>query len=141
MIHLIFLEQFLVLLLVPNNPGFKVDVLRRCSPPNILTAPPATGNMKFPLLCGVNTSFAAAIPSSRSMPSRDKRLPRDTWNTSGSQENFFLGNQFSTFDSSQNHYQGINHSATPGAIFFNTTELMQASTRSVSQTITEKCKK
>ena len=28
-------------------------------------------------------------PSSRSMLSRDKRLPLDTWNTSGLQENFF----------------------------------------------------
>ena len=33
---------------------------------------------------------------------------------SGPQENVF-GNQFSTFDSSQNHYQGIHHSTTPGA--------------------------
>ena len=38
------------------------------------------------------------IPSSRSMLSRDKRLPLDTWNTSGLQENVF-GNLFSTFDS------------------------------------------
>ena len=40
----------------------------------------------------------AMIPSSRSMLSRDKRLPLDTWNTSGFQENVF-GNQFSPFDS------------------------------------------
>ena len=40
------------------------------------------------------------------MLSRDRRLPLDTWNTSGSQENVF-GNQFSTFDSSQNHHQEI----------------------------------
>ena len=33
------------------------------------------------------------IPSGRSMLSRDKRLPLDTWNTSGSQESAF-GNQF-----------------------------------------------
>ena len=38
------------------------------------------------------------IPSSRSMLSRDRPLPLDTWNTSGLQENAF-GNQFSTFDS------------------------------------------
>ena len=38
------------------------------------------------------------IPSSRSMLIRDKRLPLDTWNTSGLQENVF-GNQFSTFHS------------------------------------------
>ena len=59
-------------------------------------------------------SQPAAIPSSRSMLSREKRLPLDTWNTSGPQENVF-GNQFSTFDSSRNHYQGIHHSTTPGA--------------------------
>ena len=38
------------------------------------------------------------VPSSRSMLPRDKRLPFDTWNTLGLQENVF-GNQFSTFDS------------------------------------------
>ena len=32
------------------------------------------------------------------MLSRDKRLPLDTWSTSGLQENVF-GNQFSAFDS------------------------------------------
>ena len=46
------------------------------------------------------------IPCSRSMLSRDKRLPLDTWNTSGSQENVF-GYQFSTFDSPRDHHQGI----------------------------------
>ena len=38
------------------------------------------------------------IPSSRSVLSRDKRLPLDTWNASGLQENVF-GDHFSTFDS------------------------------------------
>ena len=38
------------------------------------------------------------IPSSRSLLSRDKRLPLDTWNQSGVEENVF-GNPFSTFDS------------------------------------------
>ena len=52
------------------------------------------------------------IPSSRSMLSRDKRLPLDTWNTSGLQENVF-GNQLSTFNSSRNHPQGIHPCATP----------------------------
>ena len=42
------------------------------------------------------SSQLATIPSSRSMLSRGKRLPFDTWNTSGVQENVF-GNQFSTF--------------------------------------------
>ena len=44
---------------------------------------------------------------------RDKRLPIDIWNTSGLQENVF-GNQFSTIDSSRNHYQKKHHSMTPG---------------------------
>ena len=46
------------------------------------------------------SSQPAMIPSSRSLLSRDKRLPLDTWNTSGLQENVF-GNQFSTFHSSR----------------------------------------
>ena len=58
-------------------------------------------------------SQSAMIPSSRSMLSRDKRLPFDTWNALGLQENFF-GNQVSTFDSYQNHHQGIHHHTTPG---------------------------
>ena len=52
------------------------------------------------------SSPPAVIPSSRSMLSRDKPLPLDTWNTSGLLENVF-GNQFSTFDSSRDHPQGI----------------------------------
>ena len=43
------------------------------------------------------SSQTAMIPSSRALLSRDKRLPLDTWNTSGLQENVF-GNQYSTFD-------------------------------------------
>ena len=35
------------------------------------------------------SSQPAVIPSSRSMLSRDKRLPLDTWNTPGLQENVF----------------------------------------------------
>ena len=60
------------------------------------------------------SSQPTIIPSSRFVLSRDKRLPFDTWNTSELQENVF-GNQFSTSDSSRNHYQGIHHSTTPGA--------------------------
>ena len=56
-------------------------------------------------LCHVSSQLAM-IRSSRSMLSRDKRLPLDTWNQSGLQENVF-GNQFSTFDSSRNHAQRI----------------------------------
>ena len=52
------------------------------------------------------SSQPAVIPSSRSMPSRDKRLPLDTWNTSGLHENVF-GNQYSIYDSLRDHHQGI----------------------------------
>ena len=45
------------------------------------------------------SSQPVMIPSSRALLSRNKRLPLDTWNQSGLQENVF-GNQFSTFDSS-----------------------------------------
>ena len=48
-------------------------------------------------LCHVS-SQSTMIPSSRSLLSRDKRLPLGTWDQSGLQENVF-GNQFSTFDS------------------------------------------
>ena len=50
------------------------------------------------------SSQPVMIPSSRSLLSRDKRLPLDTWNQSGLQENV-SGNQFSTFDSPRNHPQ------------------------------------
>ena len=53
----------------------------------------------------------AMISSSRSMLSRDKRLPLDTWSTSGLQEKVF-GNQFSTFDSPRDHLPGF-HPCTP----------------------------
>ena len=65
--------------------------------------------------CSERLSYVSSqpemIPSSRSLLSCDKRLPLDTWNTSGLQENVF-GNQFSTFDSPRDHHQGI-HSCTP----------------------------
>ena len=61
------------------------------------------------------------IPSSRASLSRDKRLPLDTWNQSGLQENVF-GNRFSTFDSPRDYSQRIqsddvqrNRGAVPGA--------------------------
>ena len=56
------------------------------------------------------SSQPVMIPSSRTMLSRDKRLPFDTWNASGFQENAF-GDQFSTFGSPQDHHQGIHHCA------------------------------
>ena len=43
------------------------------------------------------SSAPVMISSSRSLPSRDKRLPLGTWNQSGVQEKVF-GNQFATFD-------------------------------------------
>ena len=48
------------------------------------------------------SSQPVMIPSSRSLLSLDKRLPLDTWNQSGFQENVF-GNQFSTFDTPRDH--------------------------------------
>ena len=52
------------------------------------------------------SSQPAMIPSSRSMLIRDKRLPLNTWSSSGLQENVF-GGQFSTFDSLRDHPQRI----------------------------------
>ena len=52
------------------------------------------------------SSQLVMIPSSRSLLCRDKRLPLDTWNHFGLQENV-LGNQFSTFDSPRDHHQRI----------------------------------
>ena len=57
-------------------------------------------------------SQSAAIPSSRSMLTCDKRWPFDTWNAPGLQENFFI-NQFSIFGSLRNPSQGIHYCATP----------------------------
>ena len=59
-------------------------------------------------------SQPAVVPSPRSLLSCDKRLPLDTWNTSGPQENVF-GSQCSTIDSPRNHYGKIHDSTTPGA--------------------------
>ena len=51
-------------------------------------------------------SQPARIPSSRSMISCEQRLPPETWNHSGLQENVFA-NPRSTLESSQILYQGI----------------------------------
>ena len=56
----------------------------------------------------------AVIPSPRSMPSRDKRLPLDTWNLSASQGNVF-GNPRFMFDSPQTSWRRICHSTAPSA--------------------------
>ena len=56
----------------------------------------------------------AGIPSLRAPWSCDKRLPLDTWNLSGPQENVFGIPRF-MFDSSQTPYHGILHSATSSA--------------------------
>ena len=50
------------------------------------------------------SSQLVMIPSSRALLRLDKRLPLDTWNPFGLQENVF-GNQFSTFDSSRDYSQ------------------------------------
>ena len=52
------------------------------------------------------SSQPAMIPSSRALLSRDKRLPLDTRNQSGLQENVF-GNQLSTFDLPRDYSQRI----------------------------------
>ena len=52
------------------------------------------------------SSQPVMIPSSNSLLSREKRLPLDTWNPSGLQENVF-GNQFSTFASPRDYPQRI----------------------------------
>ena len=49
------------------------------------------------------SSQPVMIPSSRSLLSRDKRLPLDTWNQFRLQENV-VGNQFSTFDSPRDYH-------------------------------------
>ena len=72
-----------------------------------------SGNFKKWNRITVGDCLPAAVPSSCSMLSRDKRLPIGSWNTSGLQENVFC-NQFSTVDSFRNHYQRIHHSTTPG---------------------------
>ena len=59
-------------------------------------------------------SQPAVIPSPRSMLSRDRSMPLDTWNLSGTQGNVF-GNPRSMFDSSPTLYQGILHSTNPSA--------------------------
>ena len=58
-------------------------------------------------------SQPAVFPSPRSMLGRDKRLPLETWNLSGTGKRF--GNPRSMFDSSQTPYQGILHSTDPSA--------------------------
>ena len=63
--------------------------------------------------CSYVPSQPAAIPSSRSMLSRDKRLSLDTWNTSGITGRRLLVINFSTFGSSQNHHQGTHFCTTP----------------------------
>ena len=52
------------------------------------------------------SSQPSMIPSSSSMLSSDKRLPLDTWNTSGLPEHVFDDNFF-TFDAPRNQPQGI----------------------------------
>ena len=60
-VRLIFLEEFLVLVLVPDDPGIRWMFSDAVLTPMILIVPSSTGNMKFPLLCGVHTSFALSV--------------------------------------------------------------------------------
>ena len=59
-------------------------------------------------------SQPAGVPSSQSMLSRDRSMPFDTWNLSGTQGNVF-GNPRLMFDSTQTPYQGNLHSTNPSA--------------------------
>ena len=59
-------------------------------------------------------SQPAVVPSPRSMLSRDRRMPFDTWSLSGTQGNVF-GNPRYMLDSSQIPYQGILHSTNQSA--------------------------
>ena len=57
---LILLEDYFVLLL-SGMSRIKVDVLRSCSLPKILTVPSASANMNLSPFIGVNTSFAFSL--------------------------------------------------------------------------------
>ena len=59
-------------------------------------------------------SQPAVIPSPRSVLSCNKRLPLDTWNLSGPQENVFVDPR-STLESLQIPYRGIHPFMTPNA--------------------------
>ena len=59
-------------------------------------------------------SQAAVVPSLRSMLSRYRRLPLDTWNLSGTQGNVY-GNPRAVLDSSQTLHEGILHSMNQSA--------------------------
>ena len=79
------------------HPTHKVDGFRRRFSPEILTVPSATGNVKFPFLCGVNTSFALSL----SVQSRlvfltnrvmfDQCTKRHDWSVKGHSEQPFIG--------------------------------------------------
>ena len=56
----------------------------------------------------------AVIPSPRSTLSRDRSMPFDTWNLSGTQGNV-IGNPRPTFDTTQTLHQGIRHSTNQSA--------------------------
>ena len=64
--------------------------------------------------CSHVPSQPAVIPSPRSMLSRDKRFPLDTWNLFEPHGNVF-GNPRPMFESSQTPCQGILHFTTPSA--------------------------
>ena len=64
--------------------------------------------------CSHVPSQPAAVPSPRSLLSRDRSMPFDTWKLSETPGNVFVNPQ-SMFDSTQTPYQGILHSANPSA--------------------------
>ena len=59
-------------------------------------------------------SQLAVVPGPRSMLSRDRSMPPDTWNLSGTQGNV-AGNPRHMLDSSQMSYPGILHSTNQSA--------------------------
>ena len=64
--------------------------------------------------CSHVPSQPAVVPSPRSMLSRDKHMPLDTWNLSETHGNG-LGNPRLMFDSAQTLYQGVLRSTTSSA--------------------------
>ena len=58
-------------------------------------------------------SQPAVVPSPRSMPSRDRRMPFDTWNLTETQGNVLAIHVLCSVDSSQTSYHMILHSTTP----------------------------
>ena len=69
---------------------------------------------KNPCAVDIYLSQPAVVPSPRSMLSRDRSMPPDAWNLSGTQGNVF-GNPRHMLDSSRMSYPGIFHSTNQSA--------------------------